>query len=89
MGSDEVLPARGFLALGTNPNDPGYGPGPNLEDDDVDGPMGPYYEDDSSSDGPAYGPGPGEPQEDSGDSQPRFKWPWDYLRKDSQSGGKH
>jgi hypothetical protein len=50
--------------FGPNPN-ASFGPGSET----VDPPMGPYKEDDSSSDGPSYGPGPGEPQEGSGKSQ--------------------
>ena len=67
--------------VGPNQNDDAsYGPGPQLQD----GPQGPY-----EGDGPNYGPGPEEPPQDSGTSKSRIKWPWDLLRKDSQSGSKH
>ena len=66
--------------VGPNPNDDAsYGPGPEL----LDGPQGSY-----EGDGPSWGPGPEEPPQPA-ESTPRFKWPWDYLRKGSQSGGKN
>jgi hypothetical protein len=66
--------------VGPNPNDDAsYGPGPELQD----GPMGP-----NEGDGPSYGPGPEEPPQDTESTKPRIKWPWDFLRKDSQSKGK-
>ena len=71
MGPTEgESPGQGQSA---NPDQDAFGPNPNASfgpgSDTVNPPMGPYNEDDSSSDGPSHGPGPGEPQENPGKSQ--------------------